>query len=264
MLKKTPYMATIDKALKNGLLKLEAAASGAYGNQKGIQYQDARGIYHVTNSFGEILQNAKPADPDAARAAAVLRGSRMPDDGVKTGIIILSGILEKALKTGCTSQDLDGIQALLEYGSAYLERVAQETGGGLLGSALPYMTLIRPLDKRGRECGCERSAAILEHALSKPLFTLAEATGADGYGVYERMKALSPNQFFSLCQVGIERSISTDSPYTDIWVMGYDPADGQIKDCREIEYREKLYDVQHVLLFVKYNLKAISNISISI
>ena len=50
------------------------------------------------------------------------------------------------------------------------------------------------------------------------------------------MKALAPNQFFSLNQVGIERSISVDSPYTDIWTMGFDPIDGTIKDCRDMAY----------------------------
>ena len=78
------------------------------------------------------------------------------------------------------------------------------------------------------------------------------------------MKALAPNQFFSLNQVGIERSISVDSPYTDIWTMGFDPIDGTIKDCRDMVYRDKEEDVRNVLLAVKNALQVIWNIAASL
>ena len=78
------------------------------------------------------------------------------------------------------------------------------------------------------------------------------------------MKALAPNQFFSLNQVGIERSISVDSPYTDIWTMGFDPIDGTIKDCRDMAYRDKEEDVRNVLLAVKSALQVIWNIAASL
>ena len=142
--------------------------------------------------------------------------------------------------------------------------VARDETGELLGSVLPYMTLIKPLNKRARELGNERAAATMEYALTTLLLTFTEANGANGYGVYERMKALAPNQFFSLNQVGIERSISVDSPYTDIWTMGFDPIDGTIKDCRDMAYRDKEEDVRNVLLAVKNALQVIWNIAASL
>ena len=152
----------------------------------------------------------------------------------------------------------------MEYAAEYLPAIAKENNGELLGSVLPYMTLIKPLNKRARELGNERAAATMEYALTTLLLTFTEANGANGYGVYERMKALAPNQFFSLNQVGIERSISVDSPYTDIWTMGFDPIDGTIKDCRDMAYRDKEEDVRNVLLAVKNALQVIWNIAASL
>ena len=173
-------------------------------------------------------------------------------------------LLEKAENLGCTEADVNAVYALLEYAAEYLPTIAKENNGELLGSVLPYMTLIKPLNKRARELGNERAAATMEYALTTLLLTFTEANGANGYGVYERMKALAPNQFFSLNQVGIERSISVDSPYTDIWTMGFDPIDGTIKDCRDMAYRDKEEDVRNVLLAVKNALQVIWNIAASL
>lgn len=214
--------------------------------------------------MGEIVKNASVEDVEVSKALAVLSTGTLPENGVKSMVILLAALLEKAEQLGCTEADVNAVYALLEYAAEYLPAIAKENNGELLGSVLPYMTLIKPLNKRARELGNERAAATMEYALTTLLLTFTEANGANGYGVYERMKALAPNQFFSLNQVGIERSISVDSPYTDIWTMGFDPIDGTIKDCRDMAYRDKEEDVRNVLLAVKNALQVIWNIAASL
>ena len=240
MLKRMPRTMTAEQSLKSGLFKLRDIAACAYGNGKWIQYRDAAGTCQLTMSMGEIVKNASLEDVEASKALAVLSATALPENGV------------------------NAVYALLEYAANYLPSIAKENNGELLGSVLPYMTLIKPLNKRARELGNERAAATMEYALTTLLLTFTEANGANGYGVYERMKALAPNQFFSLNQVGIERSISVDSPYTDIWTMGFDPIDGTIKDCRDMAYRDKEEDVRNVLLAVKNALQVIWNIAASL
>ena len=254
MLKRMPRTITAEQSLKSGLFKLRDIAACAYGNGKWIQYRDAAGTCKLTMSMGEIVKNASLEDVEASKALAVLSTGTLPENGVKTMVILLAALLEKAEQLGCTEADVNAVYALLEYVSA----VAKENNGELLGSVLPYMTLIKPLNKRARELGNERAAATMEYALTTLLLTFTEANGANGYGVYERMKALAPNQFFS------ERSISVDSPYTDIWTMGFDPIDGTIKDCRDMAYRDKEEDVRNVLLAVKNALQVIWNIAASL
>ena len=258
MLKRMPRTIAAEQSLKSGLFKLRDIAACAYGNGKWIQYRDAAGTCQLTMSMGEIVKNASLEDVEASKALAVL------SNGVKSMVILLVSLLEKAENLGCTEADVNAVYALLEYAAEYLPAIAKENNGELLGSVLPYMTLIKPLNKRARELGNERAAATMEYALTTLLLTFTEANGANGYGVYERMKALAPNQFFSLNQVGIERSISVDSPYTDIWTMGFDPIDGTIKDCRDMAYRDKEEDVRNVLLAVKNALQVIWNIAASL
>ena len=264
MLKRMSRAAAADRSLKNGLLKLRDIAASAYGNGKWIQYRDTAGTCQLTASMGEIVKNACVEDVETAKVLAVLSAGALPENGVKSMVILLTSLLEKAEQLGCTEADVSAVYALLEYAVEYLPAIAKENSGELLGSVLPYMTLIKPLNKRARELGNERAAATMEYALTTLLLTFAEANGANGYGVYERMKALAPNQFFSLNQVGIERSISVNSPYTDIWTMGFDPADGMVRDCRDIAYREKAEDIRNVFLAVKNDLQVIWNIAMSL
>ena len=65
-------------------------------------------------------------------------------------VILLVSLLEKAENLGCTEADVNAVYALLEYAAEYLPAIAKENNGELLGSVLPYMTLIKPLNKRAR------------------------------------------------------------------------------------------------------------------
>ncbi len=75
----------------------------------------------------------------------MLSTGTLPENGVKSMVILLVSLLEKAENLGCTEADVNAVYALLEYAAEYLPAIAKENNGELLGSVLPYMTLIKPL-----------------------------------------------------------------------------------------------------------------------
>lgn len=247
-------------ALSDGVHALAQVAARLYGSGKLVQYIDSDGGYHTTPSFAVLLQNAQLAQ-QKGRAAAVLRQAEIPADGVKTALILLSALLERGVAAGCTAQDWTQLDDLLAYGAAYLPRVTRENSGLLPGGGLFLMTLAAPVRKYARDKRDTSAANILIHALAQPLLALAQTAGVDGCEVYERVKALAPNQFFSLHQVGIERSISTDSPYTDILRMGLDPADGKIKDLSHAPHGVELAVGEQTLAFVRRALSKVLDIA---
>jgi hypothetical protein len=93
---------------------------------------------------------------------------------------------------------------------------------------------------------------------------LAEAAGLNGYEVFERVKALAPNQFFSLHQVGIEDSIPVNSHYTDYIRMGLDLTDGKIKDLCMARQMLEATEVENILNFVGRALYTILDIAAAI
>ena len=261
MQNKLPETVSFCKAILQGIDELAGTAVRIYGNQRLVQYQDAEGRYQTTDSFGVLLKNARLERQTAARAAALLCAADVPEDGVKTALFILRAILTRSVQRGCTERELEEIGALLTYCGAYLEKIATANQGVLPGGGLYLLTLVRPMRKYAREHGYQRAADVLAYALTQPLLALAEASGAEGYEVYERIKALAPNQFFSLNQVGIERSISTDSPYTDILTTGYDVRDGKIKNLSEAGIRESLASGKEILRYVAQNLHLVSQLA---
>lgn len=161
MLKRMPRTIAAEQSLKSGLFKLGDIAACAYGNGKWIQYRDAAGTCKLTMSMGEIVKNASLEDVEASKALAVLATGTLPENGVKSMVILVAALLEKAEQLGCTEADVNAVYALLEYAVKYLPAIAKENNGELLGSVLPYMTLIKPLNKRARELGNERAAVTM-------------------------------------------------------------------------------------------------------
>lgn len=212
-------------ALAVGAKKLAALAARAYATGKGIQYCTANRSYQTASSYRDVLEKASFNDPETARAAAVLCTLSLPEDGCKTLTLLLAPLLE-----GGNPCELG---QLLEFCQSYLSQMAQEHDGRLPGGGLTCMTLIRPVHKFAREHNLTEAEDLLRDALMQPLLSVAQAAGAKPYEVYERIKALAPNQFYSLHQVGIERSISTQSLHTDVLQMGIDVTDGNIKDLMD-------------------------------
>ena len=248
--------------LRNGIAALARAAETVYGTGKFVQYQTTQGEYRAAASFGVLLREAAFAEEGPARSAAVLRDAGLPEDGVKTALILLDTLLEKGRGLGET--DWRQVSEMLTYGAEYTERVAAENGGKTIGGGLTLLTLCRPVQKYGRDHSCGQAADVLACALSQPLLKLAEAAGFEGCEVYERVKALAPNQFFSLHQVGIEHSIRVDATHTDCICVGLDLSEGRIRNLREQEQLEPLETIQETLRFTDRALTAVLCIACTI
>ena len=104
-----PRTITAEQSLKSGLFKLRDIAACAYGNGKWIQYRDAAGTCKLTMSMGEIVKNASLEDVEASKALAVLSTGTLPENGVKTMVILLAALLEKAEQLGCTEADVNAV-----------------------------------------------------------------------------------------------------------------------------------------------------------
>ena len=100
MLKRMPRTIAAEQSLKSGLFKLRDIAACAYGNGKWIQYRDAAGTCKLTMSMGEIVKNASVEDVEVSKALAVLSTGTLPENGVKTMVILLVSLLEKAENLG--------------------------------------------------------------------------------------------------------------------------------------------------------------------
>ena len=159
MLKRMPRTMTAEQSLKSGLFKLRDIAACAYGNGKWIQYRDAAGTCKLTMSMGEIVKNASVEDVEASKALAVLSATALPENGVKTMVILLAALLEKAEQLGCTEADVNAVYALLEYAANYLPNnaeIRQEPGAGSTFRE-PVSTSIRKI--RGPDCTSAQAAS---------------------------------------------------------------------------------------------------------
>ncbi len=249
------------ESLRNGVAGLTSAAASTYGTGKTIQYRSKTGEYVATSSFAEILKEALPDSADMARAASVLRQADVPEQGVKTALIVMDALLERGVQAGCTEDDWQQIFAMLDASVSFAERVGAENGNQVPGGGLTFLTLCRPMRKYGRDQGCEQAASALIYALEQPLLKLAEAAGFDGYEVFERVKALAPNQFFSLHQVGIERSICVDATHTDYIRIGLDVEKGTVGNLQAAGIVEPVEMIRQVLQFVKRSMAALLNVA---
>ena len=252
------------EALRNGVAALSYAAATTYGTGKTIQYRSKDGSYVSAASFAEILKEASFEDASIARAAAALSQADVPEQGVKTALIMLNALLERGAQVGCTEDAWQQISAMLDFGISFAARVAAENNGQVVGGGLTLLTLCRPMRKYGRDHQCEQAADVVIYALEQPLLKLAEAAGFDGYEVFERVKALAPNQFFSLHQVGIENSIRVDAAHTDYIRVGLDLQKGTVRDLQTAGVMENVETVQQVLQFVKQSVKAVLDVASAI
>lgn len=248
-------------ALCNGAAGLACAAAAAYGTGKTIQYQNKAGNYVSAASFAEVLKEAVFEHADMARTAAILRQSDVPEQGVKTALIMLNALLERGTQTGCTEDEWAQVLAALDFGTSFASRIAAENEGQVAGGGLTLLTLCRPVRKYSRDNQCEKAADVVIYALEQPLLKLAEAAGFDSYAVFERVKALAPNQFFSLHQVGIENSIRVDVAHTDSIRVGLDVQKGTVQDLQTAGITESVETTQNMLRFVKRSIKAILDVA---
>ena len=247
--------------LREGVSALASAAAAVYGTQKKVQFRQKDGGYGSVCAFSALLEQAAFAEEPTARAAALLEESGLPQDGAKTVLLLLDALLTYGTQAGCTEEDWRQVGEVLDYGARLMPKLAAEHDGKVIGGGLALLTLCRPFRKYGRDHGCGRAAAVAAYAMEQPLLKLSAAAGVNGHQVYERVKALAPNQFFSLNQVGIERSIQTTVNHMDVIQMGLDLRIGTVRDLLEAGVLQDPEELQAVLGSAKTALEKILDIA---
>ncbi|MGE4549415.1 MAG: hypothetical protein AB7C89_07710 [Intestinibacillus sp.] len=218
--------------LRAGIHKISRLAQNTYGTRKKIQFSDKDGTSQYSTDLGYVLQHATMQDQEMKAAAGLLTSEAMPEDGVKTAVLLIHAFLERAQEINLSEQNVyNSMPAILDTMKVYLHRIAREHDGLLPGSGLYLMNLMRPLLHLARTHVETKDAVhALIAVLSLPMKVLAVNAGADPCEVYERIKTLAPNQFFSLNHFGLERSIDREDSHTDVFSFGIDISDGKIKD----------------------------------
>lgn len=146
-------------------------------------------------------------------------------------------LLREAHARGIRENELcTAIGPVTSFMKEYLARMDKETGKGLPGGGLYFINLARPLDDfANRNPNYTAAARLMISALADPLKALAENAKLDPCEVYERVKALAPNQFFSLNHFGLERSIDRETAHVDVVKIGLDLTDGRIKNLLDAD-----------------------------
>ena len=119
--------------LKEGISALASAAADAYGTQKKVQFRRKDGGYGFTCSFSDLLERAVFEEEPLTRAASILEESGLPQDGVKTMLLILDALLTYGVECGCTAEDWRQVNEILDYGVQVIPKLAAEHNGKVVG-----------------------------------------------------------------------------------------------------------------------------------
>lgn len=249
-------------ALTDGLDRIAESAVKAYGNGKKLAFADKAGAFHSEEKLAAVLGQMDCADQNVRIAAGVL-AQGCPEDGVKTAVLMVNSLLREAHARGICEQALcDAIGPVVCYMQDYLARIDRETGKGLSGGGLYLINLARPLDYfANQHPEFADTARLMITVLAEPLKALAKSAKLDPSEVYERVKALAPNQFFSLNHFGLERSIDRETAHVDVFVYGLDMRDKRIKNLLDADVTVSLETACKMLDYVCEKVKNICNIA---
>lgn len=231
------HIIKICPTLMEGIDKLAACAQKSYGNGKATAFFDCHSNFHAEMSFRTVMQKIESKDIAVQTACKFLVSLDCPEDGVKTAVILLNALLRETAACGISERQLsESLTPVVSYMKEYLTRIDQETGKGIPGGGLYLLNLARPLDYfAARYSNHEAVVQAVISILAEPLKLLAENAGIDPCQVYERVKMLAPNQFFSLHHFGLERSIDRETGHVDIFSIGLDVSDSKIKNLMDAD-----------------------------
>ncbi len=249
--------------LLDGLNQLAETAAKVYGNQKKLSYLDKSGRFCRETHFSTVLSEMVCSEQNVQAVVGILTQQGCPKDGVKTAVLLLSALLHGVHTHGIQEQDFHAsITPMTTYMKEYLQRIDRQTQKGLPGGGLYLINLARPLDSfANNNPQYAMATRLMVAALAEPLKTLAKNAKLDPCEVYERVKALAPNQFFSLNHFGLERSIDRENTYTDVIEYGVDLADQRIKNLLDANITVSLQTAYDMLDYVADMAKEICAIA---
>ena len=220
-----------------GIDKLAACAQKSYGNGKATAFLDCHSNFRTEMSFRTVMQEIESRDTAVQTACKFLVSIDCPEDGAKTAVILLNALLKETAACGISERKLiASLTPVVSYMKEYLARIDQETGKGIPGGGLYLLNLARPLDYfAAQHSNHEAVVQAVISILAEPLKVLAENAGIDPCQVYERVKMLAPNQFFSLNHFGLERSIDRGTGHVDVFSIGLDVSDSKLKNFMDAD-----------------------------
>jgi chaperonin GroEL (HSP60 family) len=216
--------------LLRGLAVIAKAAASVYGSGR-ILCVNATGGSVYSEKMKVILTDGRFEDPDAEYARQLLIRQELPEDGLKTAVLLTNECLQTAQVSRLDKQDfLDGMDSLLKTASEKLQEIAKANGKILPGGGLYLLNLCRPVMRELESAGAHPVCRKFVYALEKPFLLLAENAGREPHEAFSRVQAVAPTQFYSLKHFGLEGGHIPLSEHRDLWRIGIDLRNGKIVD----------------------------------
>ncbi len=227
-----------DSVIK-GIQMIAKMTEKVYGGEHILVYKNESGKSVVAANYTDALKNGKYKETSAEDVRCVLAEMNWPSDGNKTAILLAAAILKNLQKSNCDEVGfLESINEAITYTIKKIECMACEEDGNLPGGGLWLVTLIRPLRHYAEEKRCI-AAGIIAEAMLAPLKALSENSGKAFYEVFERIRSASPNQFYSLHQIGLKNNhIPIHDDKMDVIQFGLEKTSGEIRNLMKMGITE--------------------------
>ncbi len=206
----------------NGLEKITKSLSLIYGTKGEILSKDRNGNCISTSKLKKLMTEGCFRDYESEFVRGLISCCDIPEDGGKTGVILAYNIIKGMLKYGVSvSESLRLLDAIEIKSNKVISDLSAVNDGILPGGGLLLENIKRPVVKALKNEGFPEDLGncVLE-AFTKPLLILAENAGKEPHEVFERVRGLAPNQFYSLNHNGLERSIDGSTVTSDIYQFG--------------------------------------------
>ena len=220
--------------LVRGLGIIAKAAARAYGSGNIISMSTAGKIV-CSDKMKNVIIGGCFGDPDAECVRQLISQKELPEDGLKTAVLLANECLQIGQTDGIDRQDfLDGIDSFLKTGAKKLQEIAKANSESLPGGGLYLLNICRPViqDMQSTsECTTYRKFVC---ALEIPFLVLTKNAGKHAHEAFACVKAAAPTQFYSLKQFGLKDGHIPLTEHRDLWHMGIELQTGKIVDVMEI------------------------------
>lgn len=216
----------------NGLEKITESLSLIYGTKREILTKDQNGVCIRTSKLKKLAMDGCFKDYESEFVRGLICSCNIPEDGGKTGVILSFNIIKRMLKYDLTiPESLNLADAIETKSKKVVSELSVMNEGILPGGGLLLENIKRPVIKALKSEGySEDLGTCVMEAFTKPLLILATNAGKEPHEVFERVRGLAPNQFYSLNHNGLERSIDGSTITSDIYQFGLNVESGKIEN----------------------------------
>lgn len=218
-----------------GLDIIADAAAKAYGGGNIIS-MDAAGKVLCSDKMKDIIVGGCFEDPDAECVRQLIAQEGLPEDGLKTAVLLANEFLQVGQADGIDKQDfLAGADSFLKTAAEKLQEISKANSENLPGGGLYLLNICRPVmqtQENASECTISKKFVCV---LEKPFLILAKNAGRQPHEAFVCVKAAAPTQFYSLKQFGLRDGHIPLTEHRDLWRMGIDLQTGKVVDMLEAD-----------------------------